>query len=210
MNSSKREQHYIENDIPELYSGILTGWIYWIVDYSPNTEWVVYYNNHFETVAYDVIHKRNIWKSPQDTYGDHAWSSDGNEVAVATFGENGNLLIINRNGDIKPILENDKKNIPSSPSWSPDGRYLAFLNDHTYLLYDKQTNLVIDYCIRGDWNPYRFPLWLSNSQQFIVAGVGSPNQSTFGSILIDIQNNRAYTISTNDEYYPMALMNSLP
>jgi Tol biopolymer transport system component len=215
VNPFKHEQHYVWNNLPRFFAGYTTWGMTWLVEYSPNLEWTVYYgsgetNSGRGAIVRDITHNKNIWES--EDYGDIAWAPDGDEVAITTyyptansFGIEGNIFILNREGVVKQIF--DQKlliNAPTNPSWSPDGRYIAFWNDHTTSLYNKQTGQVFDYCIDDRWDLHQTPVWSPDSSQFVIQG--NLNQGTASSVLIDIQKNVAYKITD----YPYAWMNSLP
>lgn len=202
VNPFKHKQHYVWNNLPEFFSGYRTWNMIWLVDYSPDLKWVVYYGNrdkNDEFIVYDIMQKQDIWRGPAHDYGDIAWSPDGNEVAITT---SENLNLINRHGIVKPVFAY----LSSKPSWSPDGHYLAFWNNDNSIVYDVQTDQMIDYCIKDETPTHRVPIWSPNSQQFILQGYLNGIAT---SVLIDIQKSAAYTISKTD-LIPLEWMNSLP
>lgn len=220
VNPFKHEQHYIWNDLPGFYGRDDEWWTKWLVEYSPDLQWVVYYGTYDDglpvtngnvPVVRDIKDSKTIWKSAD--YNDVSWSPDGSQLAVASFYQDAewmaNLYIVNHNGVAKPILphgQNLPKNNPVYPVWSPDGEKLAFWNNDNLMIYDQQTDQVNDPCLNVPERTVQgrpSTLWSPDGTQILIHGF---------NMLVDLQkqviyNHIQYPSSTWDDSY---WMNSLP
>jgi WD40 repeat protein len=206
LNPFTREQQFVSNNLPDFYYDD-TLRLDWQVEYSPKLDWAVYLRkiegNRLIPTVYDTVIDKKLWQPPflGFDFDKPEWSPDGNEVAIIT---NGQLYIINRSGRAMPILDENSHNQISKVSWSPNGQYVAFWNSYKFMIYDKQTGQVTDYCIENEYP--NVPLWSPNSEQFVIdASLGK------GGELIDIKKNIGYKLlGIVDTTYPVGWMNSLP
>ena len=106
-------------------------------------------------------------------------------------------------------------------SWSSDNRYIAFwysywvdgenqpyfdtLGDRYLGVVDIQTGKTTSYCIHGELNAeigirkFQPPLWSPDSKQLVIQSQVGDDFLNFQTILIDVQENRAYHIADNLE-----------
>ena len=218
MNPFTRKQRDIANELPLLNTVPVPGGPWWRVEYSPDLEWVVYayrdeanrkgLNTPEGTIVRDVVKQQNLWQLKHGNESGPAWSPDGKEVAVVG---NGQLYLINRSGQAKPVLDETGDMRASSPSWSPDDRRIAFWNFDSLIVYDTQTNQGIDVCIKNDEGVKPSPHWLPNNEQLSLDGYFESDMAPGNyRLIIDIQKNTANKIrDLPDDSYPM-WMNSLP
>lgn len=77
------------------------------------------------------------------------------------------------------------------------------------MVYDVQSDQVIDYCLSANNSSGHVSVWSPDNQQFVV-NMYTENASESGNLtmLIDIKQNIAYEISRNME--PLEWMNSFP
>lgn len=210
FNPFTREQRYISNELPEYYteSHLFPG-LSWLIEYSPDLEWGVYFGR-VETgklgfLIRDFTHGQTVWQTA-DVIGEYqkpVWSPNGDEVAVVA---SGHLYLVSRDGTAKSVevLNEYQQTQVSKTSWSPDGRYLSFWNFSNLIIYDKQTNQVIDPCVTNEYPDY--PVWSSDSQQLVVSAYLNE-----GGILVDLQKMVTYKLLTLvDTVYPIEWMNSIP
>jgi Tol biopolymer transport system component len=199
----------VSNELPLLDMFSFPGGPWWRVEYSPDLQWVAYAYDEAGVspgiIVRDVVSQKDLWKSPGGEDNRPVWSPNGKDVAVVGEGQ---LYLVDRYGDAKPVLPIDVRQQVASPSWSPDGRYIAFWNSseqatYSLIIYEIQTGKLTNYCIT---NPYHdVPLWSPNSQQVIV----NKNVDT-GSILIDLPQKAAYKIQELPNTTILGWMNSLP
>jgi len=208
FNPFTRAQHYVSNDMPDFYTeNYFSPTLGWLVEYSPDLEWGVYFgvatNGQLGYVIRDFTNKKTIWQV-RDFSGEYQrpeWPPKGNDVAVA---KSGNLYLINRDGGAKPILDENQQSQISQVSWSPNGRYIAFWNFNALMFYDGESGKAYDTCFKSD---ELFPLyWSPDSQQFAIpAYLDNP------STLVDIQEQKIYKLlAMPDTLYPQGWMNSIP
>jgi WD40 repeat protein len=211
LNPFTGKQQVVSNELPDLDTAFNT-WYVWRVEYSPDLEWVVYHYQESNqggygasgSIARDVVTKRNLWKSTGGYGYKPVWSPDGQKVAV-TSAEDGQLYLIKRPGPAKPILDDNAAHQASSPVWSPDGHFIAFWNFDNLIIYDRQTDRLVDTCILNQLGvPPQAAVWSPDSQQVIVI------QSAFRPILVDLQKKNAYIIEHVPNNTIADWMNSLP
>jgi Tol biopolymer transport system component len=94
----------------------------------------------------------------------------------------------------------------SAPVWSPDGHFIAFWNFDNLIIYDRQTDRLVDTCIlnQPSGTPPEAAVWSPDSQQVIV------NQGTSQPDLVDLQKMSAYKIEHAPNNKVLVWMNSLP
>jgi hypothetical protein len=189
VNPFTGEQRTISNELPKLLSGGLVSLLEWRVEYSPNLEWVAYFYVHSSLergiIVRDLVTKQNLWRSTGGGLYRPAWSPDSQEVAVIDSSE-GQLYLVNRLGQAKPIIPDNMKKDVAAPSWSPDGKQLAFWNDHRLMVYDWKSDQVIDLCVpSGEYGAAILPapVWSPDSQQLVV----------YYKALVDLQKGIFYT-----------------
>jgi dipeptidyl aminopeptidase/acylaminoacyl peptidase len=196
------EQRMVSNELPNLYTFPSPGGPFWRVEYSPDLEWVAYYyvepGGDRGAIVRNVITEQNLWQSMNMDEGKPAWSPDGQTVAVVGDGQ---LYLVNRFGKVQPVLDDKLIHEAQSPSWSPDGQQIAFWNNNSLVIYNTQTNQVVDLCIPGNGEIILPPvLWSPDGQQIIVVR----------RVLVDLQRKAAYKIKEFPNATIFGWMNSLP
>lgn len=209
FNPFTRAQRNISNDLPDYYfENYLLPGISWLIEYSPSLEWGVYLGRtqtgKLGFVIRDFANGQTLWQI-EDSIGEYQrpiWSPVADEVALVASGQ---LYVVDRSGHAKPILNEKQQKQVEQPSWSPDGRYIAFWNIYdSLMLYDSQSEEVYDLCYKGD---HLSPLiWSPNSRQIAI-----PADLGDNSVLVDIQKSRVYKLTAIPEIiYPVGWMNSMP
>ena len=152
------------------------------------------------------------------------WSAGGDKFAIAPslFSKMGDypsydLFSVSRGGSITQLTHLSDY-YPwvyiGGLNWSPDSRYIAFWysswtdmpsfgtqGDYFLGVLDIQTGLTTNYCIHGELGAevgsrkYPSPLWSSDSRQVIVKSQVGEDFLNFQTILVDIQENRAFLIA---------------
>lgn len=202
VNPFTGEQRMVSNELPNLEHRVVRSFLSWSPQYSPDLEWVAYFyvepGNDRGAIVFDVITKQNLWQSTHGDEGKPAWSPDGQTVAVVGDGQ---LYLVNRSGKALPVLDEKLVHEAQSPSWSPDGQQIAFWNNNSLVIYNTQTNRVVDFCIPGNGQIILPPvLWSPDGQQIIVVG----------RVLVDLQRKAAYKIKEISNATIFGWMNSLP
>ena len=156
------------------------------------------------------------------------WSADGKKFAIAPslFSEMGDypsydLFSVSQDGNITQLTHLSDY-YPwiyiADLSWSPDSRYIAFWysgwtdmpmsdtrGDYILGVVNVQTGATTSYCVHGELNTeigsrkYQPPLWSPDSNQVVVQSQVGDDFINFQTILIDVQENRAYHIADNLE-----------
>ncbi len=156
------------------------------------------------------------------------WSADGEKFAIAPslFSKMGDypsydLFSVSQDGIITQLTHLSGY-YPwvyiADLSWSPDSRSIAFWysywtdmpssdtrGDYSLGVLDVQTGLTTSYCIHGELDAeigsrkYQPPLWSPDSRQLIVQSQVGEDFLNFQTILVDVQENRAYHIADNLE-----------
>jgi WD40 repeat protein len=212
LNPFTGKQQLVSNELPDLDTTFYP-WLMWRVEYSPDLEWAVYYyqepnqggHSVSGSIARDVVTKQNLWKSSGGYVDKPVWSPDGQEVAV-TSAEDGQLYLIKRPGPANAIMDDSMAaHKASAPAWSPDGHFIAFWNFDNLIIYDRQTDRLVDTCILNHSGaPPEAAVWSPDSQQVIV------NQGTSQPDLVDLQKMSAYKIEHAPNNKVLVWMNSLP
>ena len=219
INPFTDERSVVSNELPLLYTGPGPG-LNWRAEYSPDLKQVIYYYVEAKkgggvvqgSILRDIATKQNLWQSTGGDESQPAWSPDGKEVAVAGGGQ---LYLVNRLGQARSVLSTSSPKLAQSPSWSPNGQYIAFWNDRNLLVYDTKKDRIMDLCI-----PYGSgavlpdpPLWTPDSKQITVLTY-TPGQNHGFQVLIDLQKRVAYKITELPElsngYFLAAWMKSIP
>ncbi len=219
INPFTDERSVVSNELPLLYTGPAPG-LNWRAEYSPDLSQVIYYYVGEKkddiipvgSILRDIATKQNLWQSIGGDESQPVWSPDGKEVA-ATGG--GQLYLVNQLGQAMPVLSASSPKLAQSPSWSPNGQYIAFWNDRNLWVYDTKKDQVMDLCI-----PYgsgavlpKPPLWTPDSKQITVLTY-TPEQNLGFQVLIDLHKRGAYKIAELPElsssHFLAAWMNSIP
>lgn len=205
----------------------------WVL-FDPNLKKAVYAATGSEQVLFDIENQRVLAKVPWwvTELIDASWSQDGKYVAMV--GRNPKYL-----GSDKSIeeiyifsqdgLENKMSHFADyyndglalyHPSWSPDGKYIAFWMystsyDNPYynlVILDADARLATSYCIssdlftgpRRDWLP--MPIWSPDSRQVVVENYHSEIDNRV--IIVDITTSIAIQIAENSR--PVGWMDEAP
>lgn len=205
------KNHFIK--LPNFYTDFDLERSEWLVEYSPNLDWVIYLggvNGHgLGPSVWDETANKIIWQMPGVFAGANipSWSPIGNEVAITV---NGTLYRISKNGTAisSPYLGTQREIVGFS--WSPNGEHIALLvrinqpQIQGYLMmYDIQGNTVTDYCIEDDLvSAINLPVWSADGQQLFYK-IGTTNP-----IVVDIGKNAVFGVS--DDIELLEWMNSIP
>lgn len=208
VNPFNGEQNYISNKLPNFYTeNYLYPTLGWLIEYSPNLEWGIYFgltpSGELGYVIRNFTNEKTVLQVA-DTSGEYqkpVWSADRDEIAVVISGR---PYLINRRGEARSILNESQQSQVARLSWSLSGRYIAFWNFDTLMIYDAQSEKVSDTCFKSK---EQFSLiWSPDDRQISI-----PKYLGDGSILIDIQENKIYNLTVMpDIIYPQEWMNSIP
>jgi Tol biopolymer transport system component len=214
----KKEWKELTNNFPGLYQDNFVRPSRYMVDYSPNLDWVIYLarqDTGFGPIVLDLNTHQEIWETVSGGATEYRplWSPVGDQIAIVVEGHPYRLYVINRNGQIsfpQGLMENDQID-DGKFEWSPDGHYIAFWVTRdaigNLMLYDIQNDRTIDYCIQ-DVGQGSSIVWSPDSRQFITSIVRETQDiRTEIAILIDIRKNVEYQLSAKK---PVVWMNSLP
>jgi len=192
INIVSRDWQLISHELPDLYP-YYKPHLWWPVVYSPDFEWVTYVSARFEKgkyiegpVVYDLTTKQRILGDGNGVGSDPAWSADGQELAFTGGMNEYQLYLFNRSGKITAVLDESLPHKAFAFSWSPDGHYIAFWNNESLMIYDRQMDWVFDTCLPN--NSMVSPDWAPNSQQFII------NPGSAQPLLVDWPKKMAYKI----------------
>lgn len=162
-------------------------------------------------VLWDLENKKEIWR--QDIRAELLWhdlvqwSPDNTNFVVAgpvsTLDAVLELFMVNRNGQAKQITHFKEAGLDHAmidhPTWSPDGRYIAFWLENSLAVFDSITKKVTDYCVFVD-EPGVLPshlYWSPDSKQIVLHGSTNP----FGLkpvVIVNIEANKAVEIAGNE------------
>jgi len=214
VNLFRGGQQTIADELPNLYPYEMNkkNFPWWPVVYNPNLNQVAYYSQtidsdnypHSGAVLYDLKSKQILWK--EDDGISPTWSPDGGIFALRTAGFERQFYLFSRPGRVKAVLDKSLPHEAGAFSWSPDGRYIAFWNAESLIIYDRQMDWVFDTCI-SSFDDSVSPLWSPDSRQMIVyvSGYSTP------LILVDWQEKMAYKIKELPHDGTLyGWMNSLP
>jgi hypothetical protein len=145
---------------------------------------------------------------PQGGSPQVAWSPDGSRVAIAGIESQENttnpasseIYIVTRDGQSNQATHlSDYYGYSNlySPSWSPDGRYVAFWQPATLglmlLVLDTTTENVTSYC---NWENsiaiYPDPIWSPDGNQLLIGSLNTEDASRV--LIIDLAKNIAFPI----------------
>jgi hypothetical protein len=194
----------------------------WLVGYSPNLEWGIYWasdssgslsdssGNYFGPIAYDFSNRKPIWipSDPIVPYLMPKWSPDGNHVVLDSHNQ---IYIVTREGNVTPLLDESNPNLVFGSLWSPDGNKIAFWNNDSLMFYNIVDGDLRDLCFTLDqakryaWSP---------DSRFILIEAYAEKKGTLVHIqngaLVDIQENLIYSITTSLEVTSPVWMISMP
>jgi hypothetical protein len=214
FNPFTRRRVTISNEMPFFWeTSELDPSVRWLVGYSPNLEWGIYWvadnsgslsdssGNYFGPIAYDFSRRKPIWipSDPLVTYLPK-WSPDGNHVVLDSRDQ---VYIVTREGNVTPLLDESNPNHVFGSLWSPDGNKIAFWNNDSLMLYNIVDGGLRDLCFTLDKT---FPYAWSPDSRFILISAYTGENST----LIDIQENLIYSITASLEIHYPEWMISMP
>lgn len=216
FNPFTHAQVTISNDMPFFWeTSELDPSVRWLVEYSPDLEWGVYWaaddsgslsaslGNYFGPVVYDFGRRGPIW-IPSDPIVPYLpkWSADNNHVVLDS---NNQIYIVTREGNVTPLLDESNPNHVFGSLWSPDGNKIAFWNNGSLMYYNHSNDNLYDLCFSPGTDRV-FPFVWSPDSQFIF----TPAYAGENSTLIDIQENKIYTITASLEIHHPEWMVSIP
>lgn len=214
FNPFTRRQVTISNEMPFFWeTSELDPWVRWLVEYSPNLEWGVYWaddnsgslsassGNYFGSVVYDFRNRKPIWipSVPIVPYLPK-WSPDGNQVLLDSSNQ---VYIVTREGNITPLLDESNPNHVFGLLWSPDGNKIAFWNNDSLVFYNILVGALHDLCFTLD-QAYRYT-WSPDSRFILIEAYAEENGA-----LIDIQENKIYSIAASLNLINPEWMTSIP
>ncbi len=213
----KDEWLYLSNTLPNFYPYFDLDSTFWLVEYSANLNQVVYLGGIeefiFGPILWDVDSGEAIWQMADSNTSVRIprWSVSGDKVAIPN---EGNLYIIDLDGQITTIPDLGRDSEIMNVVWSPDGNYIILLVRYNLpeiegyvMLYDIQNNKVTNYCLQSDNLFAGSPLWSSDSQffffQLITMHRGGPRETP---VLVDVKQNSVHLLP--DDEMPLAWMNT--
>ncbi len=112
-----------------------------------------------------------------------AWSPDGSRIA---YNDGRSLYLIEADGTNRQYLAAGACGWVPTPLWSPDGRYLTYVQDHSTIVIidpDNSTRTLIYDADRPAWSPdsSRLAYTNSGSHGIFVSGPGGENQKQIAS-----------------------------
>jgi hypothetical protein len=214
VNPFTEEQQTIADELPNLYPYELNKRNFpWLpVVYRPDLKRVAYYSQtidisgypHSGVVLYDLVSKKILWKENDGI--SPTWSPDGKIFTLATAGSEQQLYLFGPLGQVKAVLDKSLPHKIGAFTWSPDGRFIAFWNAESLMIYDQQLNWVFDTCISSNRDSVS-PRWSPDSRQ-IMAYV---SEYSTPIMLVDWQRKMAYKIKALPHDGTLyGWMNSLP
>ncbi len=221
VNPFTGEHHLISNELPNLLIGYVSWDVSWRVEYSPNLEWTAYLGSTEHSwggspIIRDVTTGKTIWQVESEWNWDMpVWSPDGSQVAVIVWNEQAaqsELYLIDRSGQAKPVFVKGQR-LASALSWSPDGKRIAFWNDAELMIYDKDSDQVVNLCVRNDITTPSAPVWSPDSMQLGATQYVEENLipvETY-AVLIKLEHGIAYRVpEMPKDVFSDVWMNSIP
>jgi len=181
---------------------------------NPALDRMIYYRNipaqEFPSaVLWDVENKKVIWRLE---LGDELvwhnlvqWSPDGSQFVIAgpvkLYDPVLELFLVDRDGQAKQLTHlrdsGVEHGIIDSPTWSPDGRHIAFWLENSLAVFDSATEKVTDYCILAI-GPNPPPMhWSPDSRQIVLHG-SADSDGPKPVIVVDIKENKAVEVIGNE------------
>jgi hypothetical protein len=176
-------------------------------------------------VLWDAQEKKQLWRLEVADellllHGQAEWAPDGSKFVVGAPQEIGSLIlelfIVGRNGKVIQIIPTVETNMQNAtidnPTWSPNGRNIAFWLNGSLSVLDTETDTIKYYCLES-LNPVGLrPIWSPSGQQIIVNNIENV-QSPSRVIAVDIEENKVIEIAK--DYIAIGWMvekpmNSLP
>lgn len=166
------------------------------MQWSPNGKWVSYISNEeLWLISPDGSTKNEVLSLSDGSLGKlytYVWSPDSSKIAFENLYSNKKLAtptpgpdswqtpvligIIDLKTGKASVLSTHDSNVPMPLSWSPNGQYIVFAKDFSYIVYEVATRKVIkeikvEYACWIGWHT-----WSPNSKWFVHThyGTGTP------------------------------------
>lgn len=191
------EQHSLPSDFPD-FETEATYWLGSSVVYDPTITSAVYLTStgNGYSIVWDLRDKRRIAKISEGSWPE--WSPDGVSLLVIGKGSVSkpdiDEIFIYRQGQVtrSSFFEDHlEKAIINLPSWSPDGRYIAFwlsvaspIKSARLAVLDTKTSKVDLYCMEVDPFPVRFGDYLNLGSSYFQVNAAPPIWSPDGRYLL--------------------------
>ena len=100
------------------------------------------------------------------------WHPDGERFVIPSV-DGGNLILMDKNGEVLNTLPHDSNMLYSHPQWSPNGEVLASWSSspdggvYTLRLWDKAGNLLQE---MGESSPINYVVWSPDSSKLLSVG----------------------------------------
>lgn len=216
VNPFTRQQRVIEPS----FSYEFPAW-YWEefninVLYSPALDRVVYLEDAFTLVLWDVANEREVWRIKGDSVNISApaWSPDGTYMAFVHSSSIDHIQIIDKDGnEVAPEII--APGLVTTFGWSADGRYLSYWSVEApnkslrLFVFDLMAQQLIDTCITEPSISTlgSLPIWSPSSSQFIVGSAVNPEayftEWRFRTVILDVERNQVVQLDY-EELEPVA------